>query len=460
MVIDEVWRELPGVEPLSNAQGGPLSRTVKLILDPLVIRPVLRPECAGPLVDPDGARLLAALLRAAGDVLRATAAWFSLFKQVRRALRITEGNPQDRYFQTCFQLATTAGAPDRDRDELVARRELRRLHDSAAGRTTAALRDHLASPAHRRELTALLDTAWAARGRRDPADAPAPGADAATPELIATVLNAGAARSGPAAATAGDAALARLVSLGAGRRAGQRLWHAPQAHPVRHQHSAQELGLTAHALPGKPRLGGSASTAALGPPLDRTVHERVFTVLHAASDRAELPDVAALVRAEITRCCAPWALADETLRVGATVGVALAVGLRPLDPAAAPVGQDAATEAHRLVNRRWRRESYVLRARRLTVAATPAGHHLADDGPLARIAAELHAPWRAYLRRLWVRLHGRDVRGVPLTGSAELWDVLDGVARSVILDHRARLKRALSVPTGTPPATAPESRAG
>ena len=75
------------------------------------------------------------------------------------------------------------------------------------------------------------------------------------------------------------------------------------------------------------------------------------------------------------------------------------------------------------------------------------------------IAAELHAPWRPYLRRLWVRLHGRDVRGLPMDTPDELWDLLDGVARSVILDHRTRVKNALSATALAPIADTSESRA-
>ncbi|WP_345494733.1 hypothetical protein [Nocardia callitridis] len=65
MVLDAAWRELDGVAPLSSATGGPLRRTVKLMLDPLVIRPVAHPLCAGPLVNADGR------WRRAGYVLRA-----------------------------------------------------------------------------------------------------------------------------------------------------------------------------------------------------------------------------------------------------------------------------------------------------------------------------------------------------------------------------------------------------
>ena len=38
-VIDQAWRAIgPGVEVLSSDDGGPLTRTVKRIIDPLVLR--------------------------------------------------------------------------------------------------------------------------------------------------------------------------------------------------------------------------------------------------------------------------------------------------------------------------------------------------------------------------------------------------------------------------------------
>ncbi|MFE4913754.1 hypothetical protein ACFRCX_19735 [Streptomyces sp. NPDC056652] len=449
MVLDEVWRELDGVGPLSGPQGGPLSRTVKLLLDPLVIRPVLHPRCAGPLVTAEGATLLATLLHDSADALRATAAWFTLLKRVRRGMRITEGNPQDLYFQLCFELATTKGPPAAATGEQTAEEALREAHGSAQGRTTRALREYLTDPAHTRALTAALDTAWAARTLE-----PVPG----TPAEIRAVLDAC-----PTGVADAGAALARLAADHAGTAAGRALWGArPESAPP-----ARELGLTRHPLPVRPGLGGgSASTSALGLPFDRTVHERVFTVLQTSSDRAALAPVPELVRREIARSCAPWALTDESLRVAATVGVHLALGLSPLG---GEPGAGGGTGAHRAVNSRWRREAYVLQARRLAVdisgisgvsgisgASAASGASGASDAsgpgggpadvaePLARIARELRTPWRAYLRRLWVRLHGRDVRGAPMTGVEELWNVLDGVARSVILDHRGRVRHALS----------------
>ncbi|MEV6431362.1 hypothetical protein [Nocardia sp. NPDC051463] len=449
MVLDEVWRRLDGVEPLSGPHGGPLRRTVKLILDPLVIRPVQNPLCAGSILTADGATLLATRMHAAADVLCATASWFTLLKQVRRALRITEGNPQDLYFQRCFELATTTGAPDPLRDRAIAEAALRDIHEFTAGRTTQALKEHLTDGAHLGELGALIEVAW----QRRPLGAPTGDHSLVVHSLLEACA---AARLGQAPHN-GQQEFERLLATHAGTHGGIRLWDTvsmPTAH---------ELGLTARPAPPPPELGTSASTANLGLPFDRTIYERVFTVLQASSERAELPPIAELVTTEIARSCAPWALLDESLRVAATAGIALAQGLSPIATAARPprhgqtvrVSHAAETTAHRVINSRWQREAYVLQARRLAVRSD----HAAPAGPLAAIAAELRTPWRPYLRRLWVRLHGRDVREFGIYEPDELWDLLDGVARSVMLDHRMRVKQALSVRSLVQEADSTESRA-
>ncbi|MBF6350520.1 hypothetical protein IU448_16070 [Nocardia flavorosea] len=172
-----------------------------------------------------------------------------------------------------------------------------------------------------------------------------------------------------------------------------------------------------------------------------------------STERADLPPIPELVTTEITRSCAPWALLDESLRVTAAAGVELALGLAPITISAGPDGIPE-TAAHRLINSRWQREAYVLQARRLAV------HPVSGDGdPLAAIAAELRTPWRSYLRRLWVRLHGRDVRELPVAEPDELWDLLDGIARSVVLDHRARVRKVLSTQASGAGTAIAESRA-
>ncbi len=455
MVLDEVWRGLDGVEPLSGPGGGPLRRTVKLLLDPLVIRPVQNPSCAGAVLTEDGATLLTARVHANADVLRATANWFTLLKQVRRALRVTEGNPQDLYFQRCFELATTRGLPDPDRDRAVAEENLRDIHEFSAGRTTQALKQHVTDEGRARELTALLEVAW----RRRPAAQTPSGTHLAA---LADLLDAAADARWDDDGGDGQDLLDDLVAAHAGTHSGLALWQR-EAGP-----SARELGLTAHPLPERPALGASASTANLGLPFDRSVYERVFTVLQGSTDRADLPPVPELVTAEIARSCAPWALLEESLRVTAAAGAALADGFAPIGAPARLSAVDGTTtralpappdpdgpgsSARRVINSRWQREAYVLQARRLVLDANA---ELAPDNPLEAIAAELRTPWRPYLRRLWVRLHGRDSRDIGVHDPDELWDLLDGVARSVILDHRSRVKNALSAETV---ASATESRA-
>ena len=88
------------------------------------------------------------------------------------------------------------------------------------------------------------------------------------------------------------------------------------------------------------------------------------------------------------------------------------------------------TAAHRLLAARWHREAYVRRALRL-----PEG----TSGVPASVVDDIRTVRRGYLRRLWVRLHGRELREQPLD-PRDVWDLLDGVLRSVVMDQRQRLK--------------------
>ena len=422
MVIDGAWRGLgPGPRALSGPGGAPLTRTVKLIVLPLIVRPALRPDLAADFLGAREAEQLDALIRESGAVLEATAQWFTLLKKTRRALGIVAGNPQDLYFQRCFELATEHGAPGPGADA-VARAVLEDVVDASDGRTVEALKEHLADVARRARLDAELAAAWDGREALP---------DAADTGLAAEVLE--------ACGTAGaDApAFAAMVRAGHGSLLGQALWAA--AHPDDVWGRADippHLGLTAHRVPPRPEVGRSASTATLPAPFDRTLFERLFTVLQASTHRAQLPPVPELVRQEVGRSCAPLGLHDESLRVAIVLGGRLAVGLDPLGSGASVAGS---TAAHRIVNSRWRREASVLRARRMTVSPHPDP----DGGVLNALAQDLRTPWAAYMRRLWVRLHGRDVRDAALPDAASAWGVLDGVARSVMMDHRARVRTAL-----------------
>jgi hypothetical protein len=403
LVVDRAWRSLgPGLEPLSGPGGAPLTRTVKLVVLPLVIRPSLRPELAADLLDPEQTDRFEALIREAGPRLLATARWFTVLKKTRRTLGIVGGNPQDLYFQLCFELATEHGEPSADSGE-VAKAVLLDLADD--GNTVEALKDYLRDPERFARLTDELTAAWADRALEPSGDA----SDLATEVLEDTT----------------SPAFAALVDRQHGSLVGRALWHGG---------SWRHLGLTAHPTPQRPEVGRGASTSALPAPLDRSLFERLFVVLQASSRRQGLPSVPDLVRDEVGRSCAPFGLHDESLRATAVVGGQLGAGLDPLGGGHALVPP---TAAHRLVNRRWQREASALRARRMTVARDP------DGGALAGLADELRTPWVAYTRRLWVRLHGRDVRSNPLGDGGSAWEVLDGVARSVMMDHRAKVRSAL-----------------
>ena len=116
-VIDRAWRAIgPGVEVLSGDDGGPLRRTVKRILDPLVLRLRANTQYSAPFVDADTAVAMHDLIVGHSAQLRSAAAWFELLKRERRRLRITTGNAQELYFPVCFELAVTKGAPAQQDD--------------------------------------------------------------------------------------------------------------------------------------------------------------------------------------------------------------------------------------------------------------------------------------------------------------------------------------------------------
>ena len=74
---------------------------------------------------------------------------------------------------------------------------------------------------------------------------------------------------------------------------------------------------------------------------------------------------------------------------------------------------------------------------------------LAGDEPIhprqQQVVDDLAAFARPYLSRLWARLHGRDVWQEPCDDVDDVRALLEGVARSVSLDHRQRIKAMLEL---------------
>ncbi|GAB2977796.1 alginate export family protein [Saccharothrix stipae] len=402
-LVARAWAGLgDAVAPLSNPAGRPLTRTVKLILDPLVLRPVLNPEFAAGAVAAEHADALVSRIADAGPVLAATASWFVVLKKERRRRWITDGNPQDLYFQRCFELATAHGEPGPDAAD-VAAAVLEEVHERE-GPTVAALRDHLTDPVNAGELTELLEVTWAAARPFAPASsAAASSAPTATARFLATC------------AVTPDRDLFHALVTGLAGTAGATDHDRPGV--------ALAQGLTARDVPARPELGRAASKANLPRPFDRSILERLFAPLTNAFQRAGLADVPTLVRREITRSAEPWQLADEESRLVLVMGRDASADL-----AGASAGQPGSAAAR--LRSRWEREAYVHRVLRMSTAVPP------------EVRADVRGVREAYLRRLWVRLHGRELRRETVTFD-QVWDVLDGVLRSVILDQRDRLRSVL-----------------
>ncbi len=416
-VIDEAWRAIgPAVEVLSGPDGAPLRRTVKRILDPLVFRLRANPQFSAPVVTPGTAVAMRNLILERAPQLGATAAWFTLLKLERRRLRITAGNAQELYFPVCFELAVTRGAPAAD-DREAAESVLRGVHDDRDRTGIEVLNRYVDGEQVVAQLSRQLERSW-----RDVR----PGGTIAGPFLagLTTVLG---------AAGGHNAEMAR-----------QRVWSALIADATPYNFGARarvdvaelpwsivDIGLSSVAPQPPPpvQLGAEGD-----PPLNRSVVDRVRATLRRAMDRDELPDIPLLCAEEVDRACAPWGLLAEDKQAALIAGIEVAVDLDPLSGASA-----TRYALSGCIQARLRKEAYVLHARR----------YLVDGGPMhprqRQVIDDLSNFARPYLSRLWARLHGRDVWQEPCDDVDDLRALLEGVARSVSLDHRQRIKSMLEL---------------
>ncbi|MBW0012420.1 hypothetical protein [Mycobacterium sp.] len=418
-VIDAAWRAIgPGVEVLSSDDGGPLSRTVKRIIDPLVLRLRSNPQYSAPVVAPETAAAMHDLIVGSAAEMRSAAAWFEALKLERRRRRIRTGNAQELYFPVCFELAVTKGPPS-PHDQETAAAVLEDIHQGRDRTSIEVLHEYVAAPDVVARLADQLARSW-----RDVR----PGQTVTGPFMaeLHTVL-------GPAsshrAASARQRVWAAMIvdatpyNLGALTRSDG----APDGLPW----SIVQLGLTSVEPQRPPRVSGGADSDR---PLDRSVVDRVRATLRRALDRDALPDVPLLCEEEVDRACAPWGLLCEDKQATLVAGIEVAIDLNPLDPS---VSSRYALSAQ--IQARLRKEAYVLHARR----------YLADGGPIhprqRQVVEDLAAYAQPYLSRLWARLHGRDVWQEPCDDVDEVRSLLEGVARSVSLDHRQRIKAMLEL---------------
>lgn len=411
-----------GADPftmMSGRDGGPLARTVKCIIDPLVLRLRANPDYGKPLLDADQARDVGNLIGAAAPTLADAARWFTELKAQRRTAGITGGNIQEQYFPRAFELAVSYGTPADDASSIAAEMIVD-IHQPSAGMSVDDLTDYL-DAGHDR-LAAALDAVWTSTTQapvgRPPAD---------SSETVAALL------SDDVDARVRDLHWKELTASNLPAAVGLDLFDTGTsitellaACEIRVPESVRAPSLSAVVPATAPPLRGRAA----GLPLDRSIATRVATTLRRSRDREQLPPIADLVDDEITRSRAPWALDGAVWQAAALVGVIVAAQLYPLAPQASPHGfvtamtQRLAAQAHILYNRR-----FLL------------------DGSDSDLATDLREFWRPYLSRLWVRLHGRSI-GEPDTpatrfDAAALLDLLDGIARSVSYDQRSRIRAVI-----------------
>jgi hypothetical protein len=416
-VIDKAWRAIgPGVEVLSGDDGGPLRRTVKRIIDPLVLRLRANTQYSAPLVDADTAVAMHDVIVGHGVQLRAAAAWFELLKRERRRLRITTGNAQELYFPVCFELAVTKGAPAQQ-DDGSAQAVLLEIHADRDRTGIEALNQYVADPQVVAGLTDQLGRSWS--------DVRA-GPEITGPFLAGLTTVLGPAE-GHSAAAARQRVWTALIADATPYNLGAKAHSAAAELPW----SIAELGLSS-VEPQRPPVvvGGSDSDR----PLNRSVVDRVRATLRRVMGRDELPDIPLLFAEEVDRSCAPWGLLADDKQATLIAGIEIAVDLAPLTESAVTRYELAGQ-----IQARLRKEAYVLHARR----------YLADGGPMhprqQQVIDDLAAFARPYLSRLWARLHGRDVWQEPCDDVDDVRALLEGVARSVSLDHRQRIKAMLEL---------------
>lgn len=413
-VLAQAWERIAGVEVLSSADGGPLTRTIKKIIDPLVIRTAARPRLGRPVLDSAAAAELTELLLADADRLRATAAWFTHLKRQRRALRITAGNVQDVCFPLAYELATGFGTPGPEATA-TAEAALRDLHGDGGAAGVDQLTGYLADPRLSADLTAELHRRWHA--------------ESAAPQDITALQTFVESLSDPAwRALAGSAtghALGLALRRPGGARALRQAVQEISGLPV------PDLGLQRGDRTAVPPLNRRDETGA--ELLERSVERRVRATLRRLPADERAP-VAELVDDELARVAAGFGLGLPALAACFALGVVLAPALRPLD-GAAPSG---VPEFARQLNAQVAREGYVLHARRALAGATPL-----TPRPDAELLRDLREFAKQFLSRLWVRLHGFDVRGDLPADAADVRDLVTGVVRSTSLDLRTKVRRAL-----------------
>lgn len=429
-VIASAWLQLENLEPFSRPDGLPLQRTVKCILDPLVIRPLTHPALAKPILDDDDAALVRQRILDRADSLRNAAAWVPILKTRRRALRITEGDAQERCFPLAFELAVTHGAPT-DVDDQRALADAILVESHAEGSLVGGTLTSLITDDHERQLAA----AWAdgMNRNRDWGEFER----ASTTALIEAVHALGTRhahdRFERALVNERPVALVEALQYPEGSRA---LDHAiERALVTAHVEPPANvtLGLTVESIRQPPALRGHGPDVLL----ERTVERRLRNLERRLQrDVLEASELTDLVSTQVALACSPSGLDGIRPGVALIMGMLLAAGLRPTAPGESFEGSPAVLVE---IRNRLLRERFVMRARRFESqdGASVLGDSAGELDAVMRDLIEFHRP---FLQRLWTRLHTIEPESIDATSVHHL---LTGIARSTSLDLRTRIRRSL-----------------
>lgn len=410
-VIADAWTAAEIDAPaLVNKKGLPLARTQKCLLDPLVFRPRERKHLAKALLNPADAAEMYQLLVDSREALSWTSLWYLEFKEMRQALGISEGNPQELYYPRAYELAITRGAPEGDVSELVSA-----LLDSihTIGPSTREVMEVLRS----KETHDYAEKTWTSSwyNRRVP-----PQTHGLSERLALALLDQSGERLEAFVATEDVRAIAFEMRDQEGIIEKFLEAIVPKT---------QTVSLSEKDPLVPPELLGSAFL-----PLDRTIEQRVRAALIRHRDADSEVGAAEIVIEEIERAVDAFGLHDARSQALFLVGTVIAPQLTPL----LHVDSDDGGAAEGFVGelqQRIRREAYVMHLRRQLCA----GGAIHPDQ--TKVVADLQDFWKPWLNRLWSRLHGREIRPRPPAESPK--ELLTGITRSVILDHRARIRKSL-----------------
>ncbi|MGV3114844.1 hypothetical protein ACEE18_09585 [Corynebacterium freneyi] len=446
LVLAECWsRAAIDAPALCNKAGQPVARAVKCLIDPLIIRPRLRPHLAAPLLDDAAAADLTALLADNRVRLSDASAWFLELRRARRRRGITEGNAQELYFPRAHELAVMRGAPgDLDAGEVAAECDavLSEIHSAEV--TAADIAAHLAAPGVADAIAGQLADEWTTGGGQPGggetgADGAGKGecpddpdfavladetwmlldeAESAAPSWDALVESGACAEAGLALRSRGGVVADFLAAF-----------ESPES----------DVALSVSDPSAPPPLVGDG-----GRVLDRSVDSRCRSALRRIREHGDVGDiggwgcddggdgVADFVADEVARVLAPFGLSGEGAHITFLTGIAVAAGLQPLNR-----GLPEGPRLIRELQARLRKEAYIMHVRRLLVQGGTV------DARQERVVAQLAEFHEPYLNRLWPRLHGLDVLGREPVDADEARELLSGVTRSVVYDHRQLVRTAL-----------------